>query len=114
MSRNGIRNAPETRAGPKPLAGSVSYIAATDEIRLELKTGVALVVPRRLIDELRDAPASHMPDLTLIADGVVLASEADDIHIFVPGLVRDVIGDFDLRCVGDDRPSERPRSAPSI
>jgi hypothetical protein len=92
------------RHRPRPLASSVSYSDATDEIHLRLDGGITLVIPRRLIDELRDARADHMRDLTLIGDGEGLASEADDVHIFVPGLVRDLIGEYDLRCFADDPP----------
>jgi hypothetical protein len=54
-----------------------------------LDTGAVLVIPRGEIEELRDAPARHMSDLTFIGDGEALCSEADDVHIYVPGLVRD-------------------------
>jgi hypothetical protein len=57
-----------------------------------LQSGTALVMPRRSIAELRALPRSHMRLLELISDGQVLALDFDDVHIYVPGLVRDLTG----------------------
>ena len=88
---------------PRPWATSVSYDAARDEISLVLDRGARLVVPRCSVAELRDLPAARIHDLTLIGDGEALASEADDVHVFVPGLVRDLIGDVAAHCVTAER-----------
>lgn len=75
----------------EPWATLVSYDSQRDEIRLDLDTGSRYVIPRQLIEELRDCPTANMFDLTLIGDGEALASEADDVHIYVPGLIRDFV-----------------------
>ena len=51
-----------------------------------------LVVPRNAIDELRDLPQAHLSEITLMSGGDAVAIERDDIHIYVPGLVRDLTG----------------------
>ena len=76
----------------RPWGTSVSYSRTRDEIRLVLDSGTAVVMPRKAIAELRGLPQSHLKDLELIADGAALALEVDDVHIYVPGLVRDMTG----------------------
>ncbi len=76
----------------RPWGTSVAYSRARDEIRLVLDSGTAVIVPRKAIAELRALPQSHMHELELIADGEALALELDDVHIYVPGLVRDMTG----------------------
>lgn len=82
-----------------PRATAVQYDRASDQIRLVLTRGVTLVFPRKGIEELRDLSADHMENLSLIGDGEALVAEADDVHVFVPGLVRFLIGDFMLQCI---------------
>src|SRR5947209_15941460 len=72
---------------PGPWARSLAYDEMADELRLVLKSGITVVIPRRAIPELRDAPASHMSDLALLGDGELIESKADDVHILVPGLL---------------------------
>ena len=76
----------------RPWGTSVSYSRLRDEIRLVLDSGTCVVMPRKAIAELRALPQSHMRELELIADGEALALELDDVHIYVPGLVRDMTG----------------------
>jgi hypothetical protein len=76
----------------RPWGTSVSYSRGRDEVRLVLDSGTAVVMPRKAIAELRSLPQSHMYELELIADGEALALELDDVHIYVPGLVRDMTG----------------------
>jgi hypothetical protein len=76
----------------RPWGTSVHYSAVRDELRLGLDGGTVLVMPRRAIDELRDVPKSHMRELELIADGHALSLRRDDVDIYVPGLVRDLVG----------------------
>ena len=104
MSKKDIKDAFGERK-PGPWATSVSFVAARNQVRLTLETGVELFIPRDTIEELADRPASHMRELTLLGNGEALASEADDVHIFVPGLVRDVVGfDASVKCWSDDSP----------
>ena len=76
----------------RPWGTAVSYSRSRDEIRLVLDSGTAVIMPRTAIDELSRLPRSHMDQLELIADGHALALDLDDVHIFVPGLVRDMTG----------------------
>jgi hypothetical protein len=75
-----------------PRATSVSYRPARDEVRLVLTGSVTLLVPRAAIDELRDLPKSHLRHLRLTPGGGAVALDRDDVHISVPGLVRDLVG----------------------
>lgn len=76
----------------RPWGTSVSYSRARDEVRLVLDSGTSVVMPRAAIAELRALPQSHMRELELIDEGRALALEIDDVHIYVPGLVRDLTG----------------------
>jgi len=76
----------------RPWATAVSYSPARDEIRLVLDSGSAIIMPRKAILELRGVPKSHLRELRLIGDGHALALDTDDVHIYVPGLVRDMTG----------------------
>lgn len=81
---------PPPKRGPR--ATSVSYRPARDEVRLVLNSTVTLLVPRTAIDELRDLPKSHLRRLRLTPGGGAVALDTDDVHISVPGLVRDLVG----------------------
>ena len=91
MKTSDDRATAKAKRGSGPLARSVSYDAAADELRLHLISGITVAVPRDLVDELRDVPVAHMNALTLEGDGEVLVSEADDVHMLVPGLLWDLI-----------------------
>ena len=94
---------------PGPFATSVAYDDGTDEIRIVLETGVVLTVSRHLVEELRDLPRSHMRDLSLIGEGEALASEADDVHIFFPGLLWDIVGfNAPVSCWSGETPAPKP------
>ena len=96
-------------SSPGPWATSVSYDGATDEVRLVLESGVTVVIPRRVVPELRDAPASHMFDLALHGDGEMLESRAEDVHLLVPGLLWDLIGfDEPVPCWSGKTPAPKP------
>jgi hypothetical protein len=76
----------------RPWAVRVSYRPRRDEVCLVLDGGATVVLPRTAIDELRDLPQAHMSEITLMSGGHAVAVERDDIHIYVPGLVRDLTG----------------------
>jgi hypothetical protein len=100
-------------AAPGPWARSVSYDAATDTVKLMLETGTTVVIPRDKIDELRDIPVSHMGELKVVADGEVLTLRADDVDIFVPGLLWDLVGfNAPVACWSGDTPAGTGRAAP--
>jgi hypothetical protein len=99
MTKAIISAVPAADRRPRPRAAAVSYDRASNEIRLMLRHGVTLAISRDVVAELRDLPADSMRCLTLIGDGEALACEAADVHVFVPGLVRDLVGDFMLNCI---------------
>jgi hypothetical protein len=81
---------PQPDRGPR--ATAVSYRPASDEVRLVLAGAVTLLVPRTAIVELRDLPKSYLRRLRLTPGGGAVALDRDDVHISVPGLVRDLVG----------------------
>lgn len=70
----------------------MSYSRARDEVRLVLDSGTSVTIPRKAIAELRALPQSHMRELELMDEGHAIALDLDDVHIYVPGLVRDMTG----------------------
>jgi Protein of unknown function (DUF2442) len=79
---------PPPKDGPR--ASSIAYSSTRDEIRLVLEGGVTLVIPRSAVAEFRNVPKAHMRRLDLTPGGAAIALEEHDIHIFVPGLIRDL------------------------
>jgi hypothetical protein len=107
MTHDGV--ASPSVSGPGPWATAVSYDAVADEIRLVLESGITVVIPRRVVPELRDAPASHMFDLTLHGDGEMLECRAEDVHLLVPGLLWDLVGfDQPVPCWSGKTPETKP------
>jgi hypothetical protein len=98
---------------PGPWARSVSYDAATDDVRLVLESGATLVAPRKAIGELRDLPASHMEELRVLSDGETLTLRTDDVDIFIPGLLWELVGfAAPVSCWSGDTPAGTGRAAP--
>jgi hypothetical protein len=94
----------------RPWGTSVRYDAARDAVHLELDGGATLVMPRAAIDELRDLPKSHMRELALGPGGHALSLRRDDVDVYVPGLVRDLIG-FGQRAFHPDQLPKRRRTS---
>jgi hypothetical protein len=91
---------------------SLQYNRETDAFTLGLRSGVRLMIPRLVIDELRDATANELEHVALSPNGGTILCESLDVDIFVPGLVRDITarriglargGEQDA-CEGDGRP----------
>ena len=73
-------------------ATAVRYLPRRDAIELEFVSGGAVIVPRRAIAELADAPTDALKQLTISAAGDAVACRAMDIDIDVAGLVEAVFG----------------------
>lgn len=81
---------PPPKHGPR--ATSVSYRPARDEVRLVLTGAVTLLVPRTAIHELREPPEIPFAPPSAHARRGCGGPGSDDVHISVPGLVRDLVG----------------------
>ena len=88
----GARAAGERAASDSSAVTAVRYLPRRDAIELEFVSGGAVIVPRRAISELADAPTDALKQLTISAAGDAVACRAMDIDIDVAGLVEAVFG----------------------
>ena len=92
-------------------ASSVRYCADADLLVLIMRSGVTIAVPRRLIDELADAPKEILEkELVLDIGGDALALPPLDVDIAVSGLLRDLLG-FNIQRLGGLARSEAKAAA---
>jgi len=73
-------------------AKSIRYISKGDAFALAMRSGVEVLVPRASVDELCGVPKVELVDVTLTPGGDAIAFEALNVHISVPGLLREVLG----------------------
>lgn len=71
---------------------TVRYLSRRDAIELEFASGGSIMVPRRAIAELADAPTEALKRLTISSAGDAVACRPMDIDIDVAGLVEAVFG----------------------
>lgn len=76
-------------------AVSLRYDRNDDAFILALRSGSRLAIPRIAIEELRDVPSAELENVVLSPEGGAVCYAPFDIHISVPGLVRDVTGAAD-------------------
>jgi hypothetical protein len=76
-------------------AVSLRYDRRQDAFILALRAGSKLTIPRIAIEELRDVKSSELDNVVLDDEGGAVCYEPFDIHISVPGLVRDMTGAAD-------------------
>jgi hypothetical protein len=78
----------------KYAAVAVQYRPDTDAIVLEMRSGVTVAIPRRLIPYLCDLPKGAAENVTLSPTGSSLYFDAYnlDLHYEVRGLLREVLG----------------------
>jgi hypothetical protein len=75
-----------------PRIASASYDAARDRIVLELNTGHALAIPRRLLQGLESATAEQMPNVRVMGPGTAISWKSPDIGFSVESLLNGVYG----------------------
>jgi hypothetical protein len=71
---------------------SASYDAARDRIVLELTTGHAVAIPRRLLQGLEDATADQLPNMRVMGPGTAISWQTPDVGFSVEGLLNGVYG----------------------
>jgi hypothetical protein len=71
-------------------ARSIKYEAKNDSFSLEMISGIRLTIPRAGISEFDGAPAKSIAGVTVGDD--VIECRALDVDIFIPGLLRDILG----------------------
>jgi hypothetical protein len=92
-------------------ASGVQYQADTDLLVLDMRSGITITLPRRLVDELADAPqATLKKELALHVGGDALSVPSLDVDIAVAGLLRDLLG-FNIQRKGGQARSDAKAAA---
>jgi len=87
-------------------ASGVQYQADTDAIVLDMRSGITITLPRRLIDELARAPQTTLKsELALRVGGDALSVPSLDVDIAITGLLRDLLG-FNIQRKGGQARSD--------
>ena len=86
------RAAGARQAADSSVVTAVRYLRRRDAIELEFMSGGAVIVPRRVISELTDAPTEALKQLTISVAGDAVACRPMDIDVDVAGLVEAVFG----------------------
>jgi hypothetical protein len=87
------RNRVENQRAYSTTATAVTYRDQDESIELRLQSGVRVQIPRHLIDELADAPASALQDgVRLAIGGDAISVRSLDVDIAISGLLRDILG----------------------
>ncbi len=92
-------------------ASNVKYSRKDNTIHLLMRSGVALDIPLRLIDEIAEAPENALQDdLTLAIGGDAISLRSLDVDISIPGLLRDLLG-FNIQRLGGRAKTEAKADA---
>jgi hypothetical protein len=92
-------------------ATAIRYEDESDDIRVVLRSGIAVSIPRHLIDELKDLPVCDLSGgLSLGIGNDVICLPKHDVDISLPGLLRDLFG-FNIQRRGGLAKSEAKANA---
>jgi hypothetical protein len=81
-------------------AFAIRYSVRTDKVTIQMVSGIEHIIPRRLISELAEIPATTLAkELTLGVGGDVISVPSYDVDIAVAGLLRDLDG-FNIQRLG--------------
>jgi hypothetical protein len=73
-------------------ARSIMYDAKCDSFSLKMISGIHLTIPRVRIWEFDGAPAKTLAKVAVGIGGDVIECRPLDVDIFIPGLLRDILG----------------------
>jgi hypothetical protein len=82
----------ERRLASEPLAVSVRYISTRDSVVVEMNNGASLVVPRRLLQGLENAPSSQLRHACVSGQGTSLSWPDLDADFTIMSLLHGVYG----------------------
>lgn len=82
----------KTADATEPRAASVRHDVESDRLVLELRNGVTVLIPRRLLQGLADAPPEAFADMELVCGGSDIHWNGLDVQFTVPGLVAGIFG----------------------
>ena len=93
-------------------AKTVRYHPGRDTLRITLKNGTDVLIPRAKIKGLRGLPKSAASELKVDLGGEALSIEHRDVHISVGGLIRKaVMGDDPFARAGRTRSRAKANAA---
>jgi hypothetical protein len=85
------------------------YDRKNDSLKLQLRKGIVLSIPRKQITELVDADADDLARVEIQPGGDGISFRKIDVDIFVPGLLADELGTLFAKAMGH---RTRGRSSP--
>jgi len=71
---------------------SIRYAPTNRRFELAMQSGVTLSIPRSYIKELEEVDLNALKDVQIGGGGDVIELDDLDIHIYAPGLFRDILG----------------------
>ena len=80
------------RAGDASAVVDAHYDRASDAVHLRFRGGGSMTIPRRLIPDLEDQPASALESVSVSPAGDALLWPSIDADVYVPGLVERAFG----------------------
>jgi hypothetical protein len=79
-------------AASLPSAVRAQYDASDDSIVISLRSGVMLIIPRRLLQGLEQATPEQLRDIELVGPGTGLHWPRLDVDHYLPGLIQGLFG----------------------
>lgn len=76
----------------EPRARVVRYSRARDAFVIELRNGIAFIIPRHLLQGLADATPADAARFMIFDKGAALGWPTIDVHLSIPGLISGIFG----------------------
>jgi hypothetical protein len=82
----------EARAQDPSAVVEAQYDASRDTIDLRFRSGGSMAIPRQIVPDLDDVPASALGSISVSPAGDALSWHSLDVDVYVPGLVERAFG----------------------
>jgi hypothetical protein len=76
----------------RPRAVSATFDARNDSLKIELATGIQIIIPRRVLQGLEDASARQVASVQIGEDELSLHWESLDVDHYIPYLLEGFLG----------------------
>ena len=110
----GARALGQARAQDASAVVNARYEPVPDAIRLTFRGGGSMMIPRRVIPELRGQPSSVLRSVSVSAAGDAVSWTSLDVDVFVPGLVERAFGTRLFAAATGRRGGERRTKAKAV
>jgi hypothetical protein len=101
MTKTMYRNALRSAKRDEPLdVTAVRYDRKTDTLELHLRSGAAVLLPRKQIWELAHAKPAQLRRIEIQPGGDAISFPSIDADIYVPGLLADELGTLFAKAMG--------------